>query len=212
RRSLTEGELTRLLPVARQRPLLDATTIRRGKRKGQAVGKLRDETRRRLELLGWERSLIYKAMVLSGLRRGELASLTVGQLHPDGPAAFAELEAADEKNREGSAIAIRADLAADLRQWLDAKLAATQDAARQAGAPIPARLSPDTPLFTVPVELVKILNRDLKLAGIPKKDERGRTLDVHGLRHTFCTMLARGGVAPRTAQAAMRHSDPALTA
>ncbi len=212
RRSLTEDELTRLLPVARQRPLLDMMTIRRGKRKGQAVGKLRDETRRRLELLGWERTLIYKAMVLSGLRRGELASLTVGQLNLDGPAAFAELEAADEKNREGSAIALRADLAADLRDWLAAKLASLQEEARQAGEPIPLRLPPATPVFTVPRELVKILNRDLKLAGIPKRDERGRTIDVHGLRHTFCTLLARGGVAPRTAQAAMRHSDPELTA
>ena len=77
---MTEDELMRLLPVAQQRPLLDATTIRRGKRKGQAVGKLRDETRRRLELLGRERSLIYKAMVLSGLRRGELLDASAAEM------------------------------------------------------------------------------------------------------------------------------------
>jgi len=53
--------------------------------------------------------------------------------------------------------------------------------------------------------------RDLVLAGIPKRDERGRTLDVHALRHTFSTLLSKGGVAPRTAQAAMRHSDISLT-
>ena len=55
------------------------------------------------------------------------------------------------------------------------------------------------------------LNRDLKFAGIPKTDERGRTLDVHALRTTFGTLLSKGGVAPRTAQAAMRHSDIRLT-
>ena len=33
-----------------------------------------------------------------------------------------------------------------------------------------------TPLFTVPKALVKILNRDLKLAGIAKRDEWGRTV------------------------------------
>jgi hypothetical protein len=66
-------------------------------------------------------------------------------------------------------------------------------------------------LFEVPARLVKILDRDLKLAGIPKRDERGRTLDVHALRHTFGTLLSKGGVAPRTAQAAMRHSDIKLT-
>jgi integrase len=40
---------------------------------------------------------------------------------------------------------------------------------------------------------------------------RGRTLDVHALRTTFGTLPSKGGVAPRTAQAAMRHSDIKLT-
>jgi hypothetical protein len=60
--------------------------------------------------------------------------------------------------------------------------------------------------------MVRVFDRDLKLAGIPKRDERGRTLDVHALRTTFGTLLSRGGVPLRTAQAAMRHSDPSLTA
>src|SRR5262249_26602773 len=45
-----------------------------------------------------------------------------------------------------------------------------------------------------------------------KRNERGRTLDVHTLRTTFGTLLSKVGVSPRTAQAAMRHSDPSLTA
>jgi hypothetical protein len=98
-----------------------------------------------------------------------------------------------------------------------------QAEARAAGEPIPARLPPATPVFDVPYKLSKILNRDLVMAGlarrvkvdgkwrIEKRDERGRTIDVHALRHTFGTMLSRGGVAPRTAQAAMRHSKIELT-
>ena len=31
------------------------------------------------------------------------------------------------------------------------------------------------------------------------------------MRHTFGTLLSKGGVTPRTAQAAMRHSDVNLT-
>ena len=58
---------------------------------------------------------------------------------------------------------------------------------------------------------MKILNRDLAAAGIPKVDERGRTVDVHALRHTFGTLLSKGGVAPRTAQEVMRHSSIDLT-
>ena len=46
---------------------------------------------------------------------------------------------------------------------------------------------------------------------IDKRDERNRTVDVHALRHTFGTLLSKGGVSPRTAQAAMRHSDVNLT-
>jgi hypothetical protein len=49
------------------------------------------------------------------------------------------------------------------------------------------------------------------VAGIPKRDDRGRTVDVHALRHTFGTHRCKGGVAPRTAQAAMRHSTIDLT-
>jgi integrase len=64
---------------------------------------------------------------------------------------------------------------------------------------------------TSPLLLVKILDRDLLLAGIPKRDERGRTLDVHALRTTFGTLLSKGGVSPRTAQEAMRHSKIELT-
>jgi hypothetical protein len=56
--------------------------------------------------------------------------------------------------------------------------------------------------------------RRVKVKGewvIDKRDDRGRTLDVHALRHTFGTLLSKGGIAPRTAQAAMRHSDIKLT-
>lgn len=110
-----------------------------------------------------------------------------------------------------------------MREWLAGKLQRLQCEAGRLGKPIPARLLADAPLFNVPSGLVKILDRDLVLAGIARKvkvdgkwqinkrDERGRTLDVHALQHTFGTLMSKGGVAPRTAQAAMRHSDIKLT-
>ena len=51
----------------------------------------------------------------------------------------------------------------------------------------------------------------IQLPPTPKRDERGRTVDVHALWHSFGTLLSKGGVAPRTAQAAMRHSTIDLT-
>ena len=51
RRALTEAELVKLLDVARRRPLVDAMTVRRGKRKGEAVAVLPGRTR-----AGWNGS------------------------------------------------------------------------------------------------------------------------------------------------------------
>ena len=63
----------------------------------------------------------------------------------------------------------------------------------------------------MPKGLIRILDRDLRMAGIEKRDDRGRTLDFHALRHTFGTLISKGRVMPRTAQAAMRHSKIDLT-
>jgi integrase len=209
RRSMTEAELIRLLEVARRRPLEEARTIRRGKRKGQQAANLDSLTVEKLERLGRERALIYKTLVLTGLRKGELASLTVGQLHLDHNPPYAELLAGDEKNREGSSIPLRSDLADDLRNWI-ANRQATTVATIKMGQTSPRELA-NSPLFTVPDGLVKILDRDLAMAGIAKRDDRGRSLDVHALRTSFGTLLSVGGVAPKVAQIAMRHSDIGLT-
>jgi integrase len=241
RRAMTEAELVKLLEVARWRPLAEYgrrtiakdETERKGKRSNWTLAPLtlddlpaaverarqrlanRPDFITKLERLGHERALIYKTLVLTGLRKGELASLTVGQLHLDGSHPFAELHAADEKNRQGSQIAIRDDLAADLRDWLTVEVKHPTQAKNAENAilrmPAMDKLSTGSPLFNIPGQLVKILDRDLKAAGIAKIDDRGRTLDVHALRHSFGTLLSRGGVAPRTAQAAMRHSSIDLT-
>ena len=55
-------------------------------------------------------------------RAAELASLTVATLELDGPVAYAILDAANEKNRQGSEIPLRGDLVGDLKRWLGEKL------------------------------------------------------------------------------------------
>jgi len=97
---------------------------------------------------------------------------------------------------------LRADLAGELREWVNEK----RD--RFLG---PLDAFGRESLFSVAESLGKILDRDLQVAGIAKADDRGRTVDVHSLRTTFGTFLSKGGVAPRTAQAAMRHSNIDLT-
>ena len=97
------------------------------------------------------------------------------------------------------------------REWLAEKLEALRAEAEDSGGPILLKLLHDEPLFTVPRDMIKIFDRDLDAAGMPKVGERGRTVDIDALRHTFGMHLSKNGVAPRTAQAAMRHSSLDLT-
>ncbi len=194
RRALTEDELTRLLSVARTRPLTDARLVRRGKNKGKALAELSDEAVTRLTTLGRERALLYKTLILTGLRVNELRTLAVRNLDLTAGGESIRLDARTEKNRAGSSLPLRTDLAEEIRRWI-----ADQ------------RLTPADRLFTVPAGLLRIMGRDLKAAGIPKRDDRDRTVDVHALRTTFCTLLSASGAAPRTTQQAMRHSDIKLT-
>ena len=76
---------------------------------------------------------------------------------------------------------------------------------------LPLKLPAQEALFSVPRNLIKSFNLDLAAAGISKEDERGRTVDLHALRHTLDTQLNKTEVAPRTAQAAMRASSLDLT-
>jgi hypothetical protein len=57
----------------------------------------------------------------------------------------------------------------------------------------------------------KMIQADLKDAGIPYVDDAGRYRDFHALRHTTGSWLAANGVHPKVAQAIMRHSDINLT-
>ncbi len=59
---------------------------------------------------------------------------------------------------------------------------------------------------------MRLFDRILQRAGIAKIDDEGRRLDIHALRHTFGSRLARNGVGLVHVQRLMGHSDPKLTA
>lgn len=173
RQALTEDEFHKLLVVARERPLQEALTIRRGPRKGEPAANIRPKIRRQLELLGRERSLIYATFVSTGLRRGESASLRVGDLSLNGVTPTATIRAASSKARKEQIVPLRDDLAGQIAAWEQATGKGAEDL-----------------LFVVPRQLVKIFKRDLTLAGITQRNAAGRVLDVHaryGIRrlHTW---------------------------
>jgi integrase len=234
RRALTADELDRLVTVARLRPvaqfgrptlrIVDDTrpaksratwkraeltfdTIVAAAERGRA--RMRPEAAARFDRAGRERALVYRVLATTGLRRGELAALAVGDVLLDDGGPAIVLRGTDAKNGKRATLPLRGDVAAELRAWLAEK-------AEAAGGTLPA----DAPLFDVPDKLVRILDRDLAAAGIRKRDDRGRTVDVHALRGTFASHLARAGVTPVTLKTLMRHAriettlthyaDPAL--
>ncbi len=76
-----------------------------------------------------------------------------------------------------------------------------------------ATKAPSAPAFSMPRKesVSKMIRADYEAAGIVRRDEAGRVVDFHALRHTFITNLAQSGVHPKTAQALARHSTIKLT-
>ncbi|MEN9666997.1 MAG: hypothetical protein RLZZ326_3360, partial [Planctomycetota bacterium] len=234
RRALTGDELRRLLTVARLRPvaehgrqtvrIVDDTRPKSSRstwRKAdltfdtivaaveRARPRLRPDVAHRLEHDGRERALLYAVLVTTGLRKGELAALTVGDVRLDDGHPVIVLPGADAKNGQRATLPLRPDVAGELRAWIQDKAEAV--CRRRVGVAGVVSPPANEQLFYVPSGLVRILDRDLAAAGIPKRDDRGRTVDVHAMRHTFASHLVAAGVAPRTAQAALRHSSLELT-
>ena len=224
RRAMTSVELGRLLQIARLRPLaehgrstvpassrsrasksratwrkspLTADTIVAAAARGRSV--VQPDRAEHLDLQGWERALTYELLLTTGMRKGELASLTVADVDLNDDAPAVTLRGIHAKNGKRSTIPLRPDVAVHVRDWL-------ADRRRRLAAQGRV-LAADDRLVQIPSGLIRILDRDLAAAGIPKVDERGRRLDVHAMRTTFNTQLAVAGVDPRTAMAAMRVSS-----
>lgn len=195
RRALSVPELQKLLDVTRTRPVKEFSTIRIGPRKGQVDGKLKPETRKKLEMLGLERSLIYKMAIYTGLRRGEIEALRVEHLQLEAkPYAWLNLPGEFTKNGDEARLLLIPSFASELVEWI--KL---------------ARKTDGDLLFAVRNEMVKTLRADLRAADIPYKDNQGRQADFHALRMSCNVMLGQAGVSPRVRQLAMRHGDIRLT-
>jgi integrase len=65
-------------------------------------------------------------------------------------------------------------------------------------------------LFDIPQAAARIMQADLKVAGIPYRTIQGDA-DFHSLRMTYNVILGQAGVPARLRQLFMRHSDIRLT-
>jgi len=172
-------------------PLANVTrtdqTVKMRKRRALTV----EEVQRLLSVAG-PRRLPYLVAVTTGIRRGELEALQWDDVHLDGIHPYIALRAETTKARRADSVPLRQDVAAELRR------------AR------PTDVAPETKVFGR-IPRMRDLKPDLERAKIDYMDADGRQADFHALRMTFGTMLAKSGVAPRTAMELMRHTDLRLT-
>ncbi|GMW00516.1 MAG: hypothetical protein AMXMBFR84_16530 [Candidatus Hydrogenedentota bacterium] len=218
RRALTPDEAARLIQAARQRPTYEVLYNHGGRKPKGAAPKERKPHKANprphvlaaARLHGERNAAFYTTAIYSGLRMGELHSLRVCDL--DLPGKRLHLAAANAKNRQAATVPLRGEVCEALREYLALRLKTAQEGAQAARRPFPMALDPQSRLFDdLPLKMIKPFNLDLKAAGIAKRDQRGRTVDVHSLRMTCISWMNAAGVAPRTAQALARHSDIRLT-
>ena len=138
--------------------------------------------------------LIYRLLIGTGLRSTELSLLTPNQI--DFERNRLRVEATKTKNKKEDVLPMRPDLVQSVKEWV-----------AEHGIQSHERI------FRYNTYTIRrMLYRDLEVAGIKRQETDGRSIDVHSLRKTFGSLLARAGVPLTTTQRLMRHSTPILTA
>lgn len=179
RRALTEQELRRLLDSAR-----DGEELFGRDREGIIAWRM----------TGGDRAMLYRLAVETGLRVGELRSLTPSSFDLDAEVPTVTVLAAYSKHRRDDTLPLLGSTAAQLREYM-------------------TEMPFDQRVFSLPPRegLAEMLRVDLAAADIPYRNDANQVADFHALRHTFITNLATGGVHPKTAQVLARHSTITLT-
>lgn len=190
RRALREEEVARFLAAAEADDLENEASAR-------------DEGLARVPQLPLWLALLETGARWSELRQVRRRDIDVGRR-------MMVLRADTTKSRRPRAIPLRGEMVCRL------------DALRDVHAEVLARpvkpgdrvfLSPTgSPWRTPTTNAMRILDRLLIRAGIPKVDEDGEKVDIHALRHCFASRLARGGVGLMQAQRLLGHADPKTTA
>ncbi len=142
---------------------------------------------------GPSRAALYTTAAYTGLRAGELRSLTPAAFALDADPPTVTVKAMYSKHRREDRLPLHSELVATLRAFL----------------PTRAPFQPVWPGAWRPLA-APMLQADLEAAGIPVEVD-GRVADVHALRVTFITGLSRAGVHPRTAMELARHGSIGLT-
>jgi hypothetical protein len=175
-----------LNPVAHVEKIDETDDVRRARRALSV-----DELHAFLAVVKPMHQLAYRVLLSTGLRRAELAALVWGDVKLNAPRPFIQLRASTTKAGRADVLPVRQDLADELR--------AARGDAGDADHVVRAVPGMDT-------------HKDyLTKAKIAYVDDQGRRADVHAMRHSYGSMIAKAGIAPRVAMSLMRHTDMKLT-
>jgi len=141
-------------------------------------------------LTGYERNLLYRFSVESGLRSVDIRRLRVQDCDFSGRKII--VKAGRTKNKSDATVYLKPATAAELQQYCRNKL-------------------PNAPVFYLTDKTALMVKFDLRNAGLPYC-ENGLYFDFHSLRHQTASLLAMNPDTSETIrQQAMRHKTPAMT-
>ncbi|MCP4611099.1 MAG: tyrosine-type recombinase/integrase [Planctomycetes bacterium] len=146
----------------------------------------------RYGLTGYQRYILYLLACETGLRRGELRSLTVASVDLKNSCVFVKggVDGAT-KNKGGAHQYFTAETGELLRNYIKGKM-------------------PNVQLFPIHHRSGKMVKADCEAAGIEAENHKGK-LTLHSLRHSCGSYLLAHGVRPKEVQEIMRHKTFALT-
>jgi len=168
-------------------------------------------------LVGVDRAMMYVLAAYTGLRKGEIGSLTRRSFDLDSDPPTVTVEAAYSKRRRRDTQVLHAEVVERMRRWLKLR------------TPGEILFPVDRRITGTDRRTAKMMEQDLNAArrkwlseaktGKDREktdflkyiDSHGRYADFHSNRHTFITHLSQVGVLPHDAQELARHSDVRLT-
>jgi integrase len=143
----------------------------------------------------------------TGARYGELVRITWADVDFD--RALLTLRATNTKSRKERSIPLLGALVAELRALQPAHAAVLGRPVRSTD--LVFRSPEGCPWPSHSVNITRMLHRLLETAEIERLDPQGKKIDVHALRHSFASRLARHGVPITHAQRLLGHSTVEMT-
>ncbi len=197
RRPLSQDEFTRLVKVAESGPPIES-------------------------LCGVDRAMLYILAAWTGLRRGELGSLTLKNFKLDGSPPTVTVEAAYSKHRREDNQVLHPEVVSQFRDWLKLRRPEpgeilfpiserTCGVNRKTAKMMREDLAAAKRVWIAEIDDAKEQERRKNSDFLKYQDSNGRFADFHANRHTFITNLCKADISPKTVQTLARHSDIRLT-